>query len=75
MPDGSDDGERLVRNHSKLAAPIAHDAQEGEWSRKRLIKMNARFCERMEDAIAAGDEPSAVRQLAAGDTSGRGGVG
>jgi len=31
-------------------------SKTGEWSRERLLKMNARFVERVERAIANGDE-------------------
>jgi len=41
--------------HSHLADPN-EDLDEGTWSRERLIEMNARFAERLEEAFRLGLE-------------------
>jgi hypothetical protein len=38
------------------AEPRRDDGQHGEWTRKRLIKMDERFRERVERALRHGDE-------------------
>jgi hypothetical protein len=47
---------RPPHKNSKEALPVDGDEAVGEWSRERLIKMDARFCERMLWALAKRSE-------------------
>jgi hypothetical protein len=40
----------------RVGVPQRDDAQEGNWPRHRLVQMDARFRERVEGAIARGEE-------------------
>ena len=52
MVDG--DGRRRLRHDSETGD--ADDAQHGDWTRERLIKMDARFRQRLAQAIERGKE-------------------
>ena len=45
------------------------DEQEGTWPRDQLMRMDARFCERLERAIARGKEHACMESIQ--DTKGR----
>ena len=47
-----------------LERPEPDDAVVGSWPRERLLEMDQRFVERLERAIAAGDEPAGAGQRA-----------
>jgi hypothetical protein len=57
-------GDPPTNGASKIAnAPIEPgDQQVGEWSRERLVRMNARFVECVERAIATGSESKRAAQ-------------
>jgi hypothetical protein len=40
------------QNHWRISGAQPGDEQTGEWTRERLLKIDARFVERMERAIA-----------------------
>ena len=49
--------------HGRDTPPQPGDDQDGNWPRERLIRMDARFVERLERAIANGQErPAPVRE-------------
>ena len=56
MSEGSWRGRRSMYEFSQTAEPEPGDEAVGEWSPEQLDRMNARFVERVERAIAAGDE-------------------
>jgi len=51
-------GEPPASGRSKIATgePARADEQEGGWWRRQLCEMDRRFRERLERAVAAGDE-------------------
>jgi len=64
-----DDGRRgrpSGYEHLKSAVPEPGDQQHGDWPRERLLKMDERFCRRVELAFATGCE---TRQAAAATMS------
>lgn len=42
--------------YERTGTPEPGDELQGEWTRERLVRMNACFVERLERAIARGDE-------------------
>jgi len=48
------------QHHSKQDSPQPYDDQIGVWPREQLERMDRRFVDRVERAIAAGDENPAA---------------
>jgi hypothetical protein len=54
---------RRLRHESQTGDPTAADAQAGDWSRERLIRMDAEFRKRLERALRCGAETDQRRTL------------
>jgi hypothetical protein len=52
---GDNDHNRRLRHDTKTGEPQAGDEREG-WSRERLLKMDAKFRQRVEHALRLGRE-------------------
>ncbi len=56
MRDESRRGRASGYEHLKNTQPEPGDQQHGDWPRERLLRMNARFVERVELAFVTGRE-------------------
>src|SRR5215831_11590770 len=56
VSEGSRRGRRSMYEFRRMAEPEFGDEAVGQWSPEQLDRVNARFVERVERAIAAGDE-------------------
>jgi hypothetical protein len=56
MSEGSWRGRRPMYEFGRTAEPEFGDEAVGQWSPEQVDRVNARFVERVERAIAAGDE-------------------